>query len=142
MTELPNAWDMQRPPRLHWGWVLFLNMFTGGIFGAFWMLLIARWVKRVRGHSNAHGWAVVYLVFAVLGIGEACASRGESGFSGGASFILYFVVAFLLQGELQEAPIGLSLSSVMVFFFAPIYFQYFLHDFGDRSMSRAGRLIT
>jgi hypothetical protein len=145
--ELPNAVDLPAPSHLSWGWVLLLNVFTGGVFGAFWMLQISRWVRRVRGVSNAYGWAYVYLVVAVLSASYEVSALFKGaheylhGYLDAASCILFLVVAFLLQGEMEERPIALSLSSVMTFFFAPVYFQYHLQTFGERDGVVPGKTL-
>jgi hypothetical protein len=124
---------------MHWGWVLLLQFVTGGLFGAVWMLIIARWVKRVSGRSVAYGWAWVYVVVATVSLTATLCARADD-WVNGATAILYFVVAFLLQGDLEEKPIALQLSGVMTFFFAPIYFQYHLQTFGlsERELSITG----
>jgi len=42
---------------------------------------------------------------------------------------LWVATVFTLRSELSQAPIDIPLGGVMTFFFGPIYFQYFLHDY-------------
>jgi len=145
-VELAEVAELPTPPRLHWGWVLLLTILTGGIFAAFWMLTISRWLQRIRGVSQANGWAWVFMVAACVNFVFDLPFlpsnySGTVGFLDGATFVLYVVVAFMLQGELEEPPIGLRLSGAMVFFFAPIYFQYHLHQFGDRYANSEGKVL-
>jgi hypothetical protein len=131
MFQLPDdrhePGTLPSPPTLHWAWVLVLSLITGFIFYAVWLFIQARWVRKVRGTSNAYGWSFVYILFAVIeNAGDL--SGHSSDYVHGAILILYLVTGFLLKGELEDPEIGLSLSSTMTFFFGAIYFQYFLRD--------------
>jgi hypothetical protein len=119
---------------MHWGWVLLLNCVTGGVFGAVWMLAIAQWVRRVRGKSVAYGWAWGFTVISAVNLAQGLSWRVLAS-ADVAATVLYIVVAFLLKAELEDKPIMLPLSGVMTFFFAPVYFQYHLQEFGMRKGS-------
>jgi preprotein translocase subunit SecY len=133
------------PPRLHWGWVLVLSTITFGVFGSVWMIVQANWVRRVRGRSRALPWAIVYasvlpvlflfaIVIGVLGsllhlqnVQEIVAMAVN--WARIAMLLLYILSAYLLGNELNEDPIDIPLSNIMIFFFGPVYFQYHLHDY-------------
>ena len=133
-----------RPPRLHWGWVLGLNIITVGFFGMVWMFVQAIWTRRVTGRNKAFKWTLAYLLYipaiffvAVL-VGLAAMNSStpveslETPFQVFArlgGIVLYLFAAFTLKQELEWEPIGIPLGGVMTFLFAPVYFQYFLHDY-------------
>jgi hypothetical protein len=137
---------LHQPPRLHWGWVLALSAVTLGVFGMIWLLVQARWAKRVRGHGRAFWWALAYLLYIpgafVLGgiVGLICAAAHVpfSQVSGALQLIvraagygIYIWTIFTLRSELASSPINLPLGGIMTFFFGPIYFQYHLYDYGE-----------
>lgn len=142
----PVARVLPDPPRLHWGWVLALNIITRGLFGAVWFVVQANWVRKVRGRSTAFVWSIIHICIfpaiffmAILtGLAIALMHQQDAGppLIGGlmvfcflSIMVLYTVTAFMLRSELQAEPIGIPLSGVMTFFFGPIYFQYHLRDF-------------
>jgi hypothetical protein len=119
------------PPNLHWGVVLALTIVTCFIFGFIWLFVQAAWVRKVRPGSRAIYYLIGSLVLAFTG-----------GFLEGlqhnnplnpllqlGSWVLYFAGIFSMRGDIEdyyttEENIGLSLSGVITFFFAPFYFQY------------------
>ncbi len=133
------------PPRLHWGWVLVLNIITLGLFGMVWLFVQANWCRRLTGSKKAFGWALAYLliipgvmfVAVVIGMVYGIMAPAElnqasavfQGLTRIAVLILYVFAAFTLKGELEKASINIPLSGVMTFFFGPTYFQYHLHDY-------------
>jgi hypothetical protein len=144
----PSAPPMLRlapnPPRLHWGWVLFLCIISIGLFGIVWLFVQALWVKKATGKAKSFGWALAYLIFFPAAIMLGAGLGVIAGLShvpvatmtnpleaviriGG--FALFLFTAFTLRGELESFPIGIPLSGGMTFFFAPIYFQYHLHNY-------------
>jgi hypothetical protein len=146
---------MPQPPRLHWGLVLALSLVTLGLFGVVWLFVQAIWVKRVTGRNKAFGWTLAYLLYlpAMLFLGivgglvaVATSTPVESIteplqlFARLAGIILYLFAAFTLKGELEADPVGVPLGGVMTFLFAPVYFQYFLYDYGPDPSIRGGSL--
>ena len=141
---------MAPPPRLRWGWVLAFSCLTGGWFGGFWFLRQAKWSRAVRGASNAYAWAIIYLVFLTIDLPFTIvqlaniahmhvilptgAPNGD--FLAGAMCILYPVVGFALQSEFEEAPIHLNLSGWMVFFWGPVYLQFWLDRLGKHPAAK------
>jgi len=135
---------MPSPPRLHWGWVLAICIVTLGVFAAVWMLVQSNWSRKVRGRSRAFVMGIIYwitipvgmlLVFMFALVGgfmHIDIQPGIEMLTMGMKLILYVlpvIWAFTLRSELEADPIGMSLSGVMTFFFASIYFQYHLFDF-------------
>ena len=133
------------PPRLHWGIVFGLSVLTLGMFGMFWMVIQANWVKKVTRNARPFWWSLAYLLYlpmwvfagAVTGV-IAALGKGDNAlwflnlmaplirFAG---LGLYLAGAYSLKGVLEERPIDIPLSGVMTFFFAPTYFQYHLFDY-------------
>ena len=137
---LPN------PPRLHWALVLLFSAVTFGLFGAIWLYVQSRWVRKMRdGKSSGYTWAMVYMIFLgavlaggfCLGIFIAFAKpedagtlqQGFSALTRLGGFVFYLAAVFTLKGELESNPIGIPLGGVMTFLFGTIYFQYHLHDY-------------
>ena len=137
LYELPRP----SPPRLHWGWVLALDILTRGFFGVVWLIVQANWVRKVRGESIAFVLAIVHMLFypglfamaftaGMMGATQGIASSHSDDSSrcshgdsvvGGDSF---HVALRTFTG-----PIDIPLGGVMTFFFGRLYFQYFLHDY-------------
>jgi hypothetical protein len=135
------------PPRLHWGWLLVLNVLTRGLFSAVWLLVQANWVRKVRGRSTAFTWAIIHLcffpfifvggiflgaLFGFLGRDYSLTSplvESYQVFVVIGILVLYYGTTFILRSELEAEPIGMSLGGGMTFFFGTIYFQYHLRDF-------------
>jgi hypothetical protein len=129
------------PPRLHWGWVLALNVVTLGIFGIIWMIVQANWVRKMRGKSTAFVLFLVYvgiipaymiLLFIVFMFGlptdDPIVSTSQ-GIVKVVMWVLGLMAIFTLRSELEQSPINIPLSGVMTFFFSSIYFQYNLWDY-------------
>jgi hypothetical protein len=147
---------LPKPPGLHWGWVLALNVVTLGFFGMIWMLVQAIWVKRYAGRSVAFWWALSYLLFipvvflTALALGVAFTLLHLTGLNEVVAalqaivrlgmIVVYFVTVFTLKGELQREPIGMSLSGLMTFFFGTTYLQYHIYDWDNPYGTGAGTL--
>lgn len=134
------------PPRLHWGWVLVLSVVTLGVFGMVWMVVVGWWIKKATNQAAAFWWSLVYMLVVPLGLVLGVAGAVMTRIAGNtlavvdfrtistalirlASFLLYLVAAFGTKSLLEVPPIDIPLSGVMTFLFAPIYFQYHLHDY-------------
>lgn len=134
------------PPRLHWGWVFGLSVATLGLFGTVWMVVVGWWIKKATGHAAAFWWSLAYMLVIPFAFVLALAGGVWARMAGGSiaatvftatasdvtrlfSFVLYVVAAFGIRQDLEGAPIDIPLSGVMTFLFAPIYFQYHLHDY-------------
>jgi hypothetical protein len=139
----PVVRALPKPPRLHWGVLLALQLVTLGLFAMVWYVVQAYWVKRVTGRMRALWWAIAYLVYLpasfLLGMVLAVIAMMQhvspqemiaplQTFIRIIGFILALFAAFTLKSELQLQPVGMSLSGVMTFFFGTIYFQYHLRD--------------
>jgi hypothetical protein len=143
------------PPRLHWGWVLGLNLITRNLFGIVWLIVQANWVRKVRGKSTAFVLAIVHCCFfpALILIGFVGGMLGATENSSWLNvvdaigvlgfLVLWFATVFTLRSELLESPINIPLSGAMTFFFGPLYFQYHLHDYelGDGGGPAPNRLV-
>jgi cytochrome bd-type quinol oxidase subunit 1 len=126
--------------------VFALSVVTLGIFSSIWMVVVGWWIKRATRSGAAFWWSLAYmlvaplaLVFAVAG-GVAARMGGDptavyvftataSDVTRLAGVVLYLVAAFGTMTMLEAEPIGIPLSGVMTFFFAPLYFQYHLYDY-------------
>jgi hypothetical protein len=130
-TQAGPSATLNPPPNLHWGVLLAIGILTCQIFTVIWLFVQAAWVRKVRPNNRAVFYLIGYLVmFFLAGFIEA---EGEPTpvtivlQLGG--IVLYFVAVFSMRRDLEdyyntEENIGLSLSGVMTFFFAPYYFQY------------------
>lgn len=132
---------MPKPPRLHWGIVLALQLLTLGMFALAWLIVQANWVRRVNGQSRAFWWAIVnacmlpalfLLVVIETAVGVPANDPIITIISG--VFRLGIVVTglgalFILRSELESAPISIPLGAVATFFLGIIYFQYHLYDY-------------
>jgi hypothetical protein len=150
----PVVRAMPRPPRLHWGWVLALQLLTRGFFELAWLIVQANWVRRVRGKSRAFPFSIalacllplmiLYVVFMaalmrLLGASFETWAGIIVGLWVISFVVLRLVTVFTLRSELQEEPIGIPLGGGMTFFFGTIYFQYHLRDW-DGSLEPNGVL--
>ncbi len=136
---------MVPPPRLHWGWVLALNVVTRGLFSLVWMLVQANWTRKVRGRGRAFWFAIAgvcflpvgFVAFLALGFTVALLHRELPneliGVMTGVLVLgylgVYFGTVYTLRFELESSPIEIPLGAVMTFFFGTIYFQYHLRDY-------------
>jgi len=150
----PVVRAVPRPPRLHWGWVLALQIVTRGFFELAWLIVQANWVRKVRGRSRALPFSIALacllplMLFYVLFMGVLMRLIGTEFQNGVAiavglwviSFVvLRLVTVFTLRSELEEEPIAIPLGGAMTFFFGTIYFQYHLRDW-DGSLEPNGVL--
>ncbi len=137
LSELPRP----SPPRLHWGWVLVLDFLTRSLFGVVWLVVQANWVRKVRGHSTAFILSIIHMLF-YPGLFAMAFTAGMMGAIDGSplvtaitvvgsvtAVVLWVATVFTLRSELSASPIDIPLGGVMTFFFGPLYFQYFLHDY-------------
>ena len=130
---------MPKAPRLHWGWVLALQLLTRGLFGSVWIIVQANWVRRVNGKSRAFVLSIVTLcslpalvlliMIEALVRAEQTAIGVITGLAVIAIAVLSIWTTFQLRYELESTPINIPLSGVATFFLATIYFQYHLHDY-------------
>lgn len=154
----PSAPPLQRalpsPPRLHWGWVLLLSVLTFGLFGSVWLLVQANWIRRMRAGTSTGFWfalanlAVLPCIFfyaVIMAMAARIFPESAAALVGALvpmarilGFVLYVCAAFTMRSELQAEPIGIPLGGVMTFFFAPLYFQYHLRDFGTGYVADGG----
>lgn len=147
MHEITNATQKGvsiPPPRLHWGWVLALNLITALLFYGVWLMVQSNWSRRARGRSVAFPISIV-LFAAQLGLLFLNPSNGGMivvlGFviSTKASDLvaLFWLIAvllqisnlFILRRELMNKPISIHLSGLATLFFGPVYFQYHLRNY-------------
>jgi hypothetical protein len=130
---------MPKAPRLHWGWVLALQLLTRGLFSLAWLIVQANWVRRVNGKSRAFVLSIVnaclFPAFFLLIVIEAVLKAGTDVIGIITTvFMVIFVVSnlwttFQLRFELESTPINIPLGGVATFFLGVIYFQYNLHDY-------------
>ena len=130
----PSAPPLHRalpaPPRLHWGWVLALNILTRNLFGIVWLFVQANWIRRVRGKSNAFWVALAHLIFlpfllvtgVIVGLAAAAAHATTNDVAGllvGFAVLgvvgLYVATVFMMRSEMEAEPIGMVLGGVMTF---------------------------
>lgn len=132
------------PPNMHWGVVLLISIFTCGFFGTIWLLVQAVFVKKVDENSRALMWNILSLVgYWAMPVASAVMTGGdETGSPAAASLTLlgyaiglgfYIAAVFSMKSSFEEHYLnqfGYSrgLSGVVVFFFAPYYFQYHVND--------------
>ena len=132
---------MPKPPRVHWGIILALQIVTLGLFSPVWLIVQSNWVRRVNGKSSAFWWAIVYAsmlpALFLLGVIEALVGVQPND-PPMVAFLLIFrigiIVAalgalFVLRSELESTPISIPLGGVATFFLGVIYFQYHLYDY-------------
>jgi hypothetical protein len=134
------------PPRLHWGIVFALSIVTLGIFSSIWMFVQANWVKKATRNARPFWWCLAYLLclpslflLAIIGgVTAALAHRADLAPQIGAAVTLVFRLvlivcyiggAFSMKNALEAEPIDIPLGGVMTLLFAPLYFQYHLHDY-------------
>ncbi len=142
-------------PNLQWGLVVLFSVLTCGfLFSFIWDVVIAAWLKRVQPTDRSLFWylcalgvIVVRWICSFALFGFAYRHEGSGGFGAGAGFWvlqalsylgslitlgLVITANFVKRASLLEhfngpEPVGLELSPVMTFFFAPWYFQYHLN---------------
>ena len=118
-----------RPPRLHWGIVLALQIVTLGIFGLVWLVVQAVWVKRMTGQSKGLTWAIINLCAFPVIVTLASLLGSSAGLERLLFFVLNVTTVFTLRSQMEDFPINLSLGGGMTFLFGTIYFQYQLQDY-------------
>jgi len=120
-----------KPPSLHWGIVLVLDVVTLGLFGLVWGFVEAAFARKTDPDSKA----LIYLaVSAVLYAGDfMLAFQGEPsarlvGLAGGISFLIamYSIRDSIDLYYTQVHGIRQGLNGILVFFLGPIYLQYHL----------------
>lgn len=143
------------PPPLHWGVLLILTWFTGGLAGLVWSFKQAFFVKRLDPSSKAVMLLAVTLLgmlaqvaVAILGIGAR--SMADTAALVGIVMLLNLVIVVvalmaifgmrksIVQYYNTREPIGLKLSGVMTFFFSILYFQYHFSRIAE--WKKTGRL--
>ncbi len=146
----PSAPPLQRalprPPRLHWGWVLALNIVTRGLFASIWLFVQANWIRRMLGRSTSFWLALANMIWLPLTFFAGLCAVLLAHFVHtapnllvgpltvimvGGIVILYVATVFTMRSELQGSVIGMSLGAVMTLLFAPYYFQYHLRDYNE-----------
>lgn len=133
------------PPKLHWAVVLVVGIVTFGIFVIIWLFVQAAWVRKVRPQSKA----IFYLVGYVAAAFTAGVFNHElaAGFLQIGAFVLYLIGVFSMRSEIEEYyatlnPVGRSLSGIMTFFFAGIYFQYVFNEIREMVENNAAATAT
>ena len=129
------------PPDFPWWGALLLGLITGGLFFVVWDIVQAAWLRRVQPASRAIG---LYIAIGVLFLKRLPSSWDTINYNlfGGPpvgphhGFILFLVWVGLylasrhvIRQELLEhftnvEPIGLRLSSFLVYLFGGLYIQY------------------
>jgi hypothetical protein len=136
-----RAFDNQpEPPNMNWVVVLLIGIFTCGLFGSIWLIIQSLFVKKIDPDNKSPIYLLIYAVFGwlvpiVVAVLEMDNSAGGavSGLSQLGGFIFYVFAIFKMKTAFEENylnQLGYSrrLSGVMVFFFAPYYFQYHIND--------------
>jgi hypothetical protein len=136
-----NFSRVEAPPNMHWGVVLLISIFTCGLFGNIWLLVLATFIKKVDAESKALIYLVITLVlqWAVPIAASLIPADGSvliatlPSLSQLTGLVFYFVAIFQMKASLQDHYLNQfgyvkSLSGVMVFFFAPYYFQYHVNE--------------
>ena len=127
---MPNA-NLNPPPALHWGWVVFLSVITCSIFMIIWWFIQAAFVRRLRPDNKALFYLFGYLGLIALSIFLATQERipGLDMLINVANWVLLIAANFSMKHAIEDyynsdENIGLYLSGVAVFFLGPLYFQY------------------
>src|SRR5580700_12235032 len=120
------------PPNLHWSIVLILGVLTRQLFNLIWALVQANWARKLTGDNKPMVLVAMYPAGMVAGILTTVLYRQAAGLGGLfflAGAIVYLVGVFSIKAAMEEyynstENIGLTLSSVMTFFFSTVYIQY------------------
>jgi hypothetical protein len=120
------------PPNLHWAIVLILGIITRQLFNMVWALVQANWARKLTGDNKPMVLVAMYPAGMVAGILTTVLYRQAAGLGGLfflAGAIVYLVGVFSIKAAMEEyynstENIGLTLSSVMTFFFSTVYIQY------------------
>jgi hypothetical protein len=137
----PAASMVPSPPNMQWVVLLLIGIFTCGLFGSIWLLVLSFFVKKVDQESKAPLWMMIYLAVTwavpitliVAGVDGTPAGQGASSLSTLGGFVFYLVGIFSMKASLENHYLNQfgyarGLSGVMVFFFAPYYFQYHINE--------------
>ncbi|WP_263378346.1 hypothetical protein [Granulicella paludicola] len=132
---------MPKPPRVHWGFILALQIMTLGLFQMVWLLVLSNWSRRVNGMSRAFWWSLINIcmlpalfLFAVIETLVGVPANSPVMAAALLIFRLGILVTalgslFILRSELESSPISIPLGGVATFFLGVIYFQYHLYDY-------------
>jgi hypothetical protein len=133
------------PPGLNWVMVIVFAFLTCGIFALVYLFMQAGWVQKLDQQSKAKKFLVLLLalyalVFVLMFISIGLQALMPDSFIGPmvsmispilniGVFVLYLLAVFNMRSSLEgyfnaEEPINLKLNPILVFFFAPYYFQY------------------
>lgn len=133
------------PPGLNWVMVIVFAVLTCGIFAFIYLFMQAGWVQKLDPQSKAKKFLALLLVlyaavFVLMFISIAIATMMPDSFLGPlvsmvspllniGVLVLYLLAVFNMRTSLEgyfnaEEPINLKLNPILVFFFAPYYFQY------------------
>lgn len=125
------------PPALHWGWLALLSLVTLGLLPVVWMFIQSAWVKRLNRRSQAPVMLAVAVVVLFVGSFVAGAVAASDRDAGNVIslivqlpyLVLYQTAYFDMRRSMEHyfekvAPLGLTLSGPMTFFFNMLYFQY------------------
>lgn len=147
MPAMPEYPD---PPNLHWGLVLLFEVITCGTFSVAWNIVESAFIKKVEPESKAIFWyiasAAVFLMIFFNSFWTSFNHQPKNASAGVLQLVyavLVIVGRFVLKSSIEDhyntaEPMGVSLSGVMTFFFATIYFQYYFNDINRRK--KADRL--
>lgn len=113
------AKPMPKPVRLHWGWLVLIEVLTRGLFGPVCfvpaMILLGGIEGAVGATQDQIGMIVGFATIVYVG--------------------MYLWTIYQMRSELEAQPIGIPLGGVMTFFFSVIYFQYHLYDYDVEAKS-------
>lgn len=123
------------PPDFHWALVLLIGIFTCFLFLWAWLIVEAVWIRKIKPSSKGLLYVVLALACFIVGglvngiVGAAYRGQHPGSIFSLGGWVLGLVGAFTMRSDLEEyynstENIGLTLSGVMTFFFAPFYFQY------------------
>jgi hypothetical protein len=107
-------------------------------FGAFWLWIQSRWIRRVLGIKSINWWTTsllgvsslltVRIIMEFIATGQRnVPMHWPDALLFGVCAVLYLGAVSGMQGELGRKPISLDLIDFMGWFFGPIYFQYWLN---------------
>src|SRR4051812_11446769 len=119
------------PPSMHWALVLLFSVCTFGLFSWIWMLVQARFLKKVDPAGYGLFWAMAWTLFSLLLLGAATPPR-QIGFilvfrllASGSYFAALFAMKKSMESYYNRVEcIGLNLNGLLVYFFSIFYFQH------------------
>jgi hypothetical protein len=134
------------PPGMSWVVVLAISLFTCGLFPMIWLLIQANWVRKIDAESKSFlylvsgfiGLIVVYacaMGIIVLGAASESTSAITTALGSALSFggfvlyaLLYIFAVFQMKSAIEthfgEEGFPVSMNPILVFFFAPLIFQF------------------